>query len=321
MVAFELRFEDEDTFEPFYQETAERELRESEDNIKTGLKKLKDLIKSEDNFYVPLDEDVYLMSFLRSCKYYPESAFARMRSLFKFKARYPQYCANLLPQNERNVFESNMFTVIPTRDQLGRRVLIAEAGEKWNTKEVSLTEIYKCLQMILEAAMVEPRTQIAGCAMIVDMKGLNGNHIWQFSPGFAKLVLDWQQDCLPVRLKAIHIVNQPYIFNMLFQLFRPFLREKLRTRIFFHGSNTEGLLKYFDAKCIPIKFGGHCTASLESGHELWRLMCQYTDQFERKAKYGYTSSDSKQSMKLKDNKLLSNNNNEDIAIPDNTELI
>lgn len=53
---------------------------------------------------------------------------SQMRSLFKFKTKYPQYCANLLPSEERNVFVSNMFTVIPYRDQHGRRVLIAETG-------------------------------------------------------------------------------------------------------------------------------------------------------------------------------------------------
>ncbi|KAI5704669.1 hypothetical protein M8J75_007744 [Diaphorina citri] len=317
MHSFELRFEQEDTIEPYLQEVARTELRESEENIRNGLEQLKQLIRQEENFYIPLDDEIYLMAFLRSCKFYPDSAFGRMRSLFKFKTKYPQYCANLLPSEERNVFVSNMFTVIPDRDQHGRRVLIAETGDKWNTKEVSLTEIYKCLQMILEAAMVEPRTQIAGCIMVVDMKGLNGNHIWQFSPGFAKLVLDWQQDCLPVRLKAIHVVNQPYIFNMLFQLFRPFLREKMRTRMFFHGPNTEGLLKYIDSKCVPTKYGGTCTTSLNNGQALWKLVCQYDNEFRKKAKYGYISKEPK-TTKVK---LVVNNNDEMAAAPDNSELV
>lgn len=316
--SFELEFENEEAVESFYQETARNELRETQENIQNGLEALKELIKNEDNLYIPLDDEVYLMAFLRSCKYYPDSAFTRMKHLFKFKAKYPQYCANLLPTEHENVFASNMFTVIPQRDQHGRRVLIAEAGEKWNTKEVSLIEIYKCLQMILEAAMVEPRTQIAGCIMIVDMRGLTANHIWQFSPGFAKTVLDWQQDCLPVRLKAVHVVNHPYIFNMLFQLFRPFLREKLRTRIFLHGHNTEELLNYIDARCVPTKLGGQCTTSLDSGLDLWKLVCQYDEDFAKKAKFGYTSSPGKSS-KLSKVIVSTTINSEEVIVPDGAE--
>lgn len=62
-----------------------------------------------------------------------------MKNLFKFKAKYPQYCANLLPTEHENVFASNMFTVIPQRDQHGRRVLIAEAGGNSNDCDITIS--------------------------------------------------------------------------------------------------------------------------------------------------------------------------------------
>lgn len=37
----------------------------------------------------------------------------------------------LLPSKERNIFQQNILTVQPNRDQLGRRILIIELGSKY----------------------------------------------------------------------------------------------------------------------------------------------------------------------------------------------
>lgn len=52
--------------------------------------------------------------------------------------------------------------------------------------------------------------------------------------------------------------------------------------MFFHGPNTEGLLKYIDSKCVPTKYGGTCTTSLNNGQALWKLVCQYDNEFRSK---------------------------------------
>lgn len=61
------------------------------------------------------------------------------------------------------------------------------------------------------------------------------------------------QDCAPIRIKGVHIINQPYVFNMVFALFKPFLREKLRSRIHFHGTNRQSLLAHVDPKVNSLK--------------------------------------------------------------------
>lgn len=50
---------------------------------------------------------------------------------YKFREKNAKYFADLNPHIERNVFEKNVFAVLPYRDNYGRRTIIIEAGSKF----------------------------------------------------------------------------------------------------------------------------------------------------------------------------------------------
>lgn len=155
-----------------------------------------------------------------------------MKNYYNFKLKHDEKIYNdLRPSKERNIFQQNILTVLPNRDEYGRRVLIIELGKKWNHHECTLDEVFKGCVLYLEAAMLEPTSQIAGAVVIFDMDGLSLQQTCKFTPSFAKMVVDWLQDAMPLRIKNIHIINQPFIFNAVFNLFKPFLRPKLRNRV------------------------------------------------------------------------------------------
>uniref|UniRef100_A0A1B6M5B7 CRAL-TRIO domain-containing protein n=1 Tax=Graphocephala atropunctata TaxID=36148 RepID=A0A1B6M5B7_9HEMI len=108
-------------------------------------------------------------------------------------------------------------------------------------------------------------------------------------PRMSISTMEWVQELVPCRIKSIHIVNQPYIFNMLFSIFKPFLQEKLRNRIHFHGEDRASLLNHIDAKSVPTQFGGDMYLPHDQGLELLRLLCLYDDQYQKTSEYGYIS--------------------------------
>ncbi|XP_050361726.1 alpha-tocopherol transfer protein-like [Nymphalis io] len=280
--------------EDFYVKKARNELRETSENIENGLKELRNLLKNESNLFIPIDDDdEFLLKFLRPSKFYAESAFERIQAYYKFRLSHKDYCQDLYPSNIRLAFDHSIISILSPRDQEGRRIMFVESGERWNPRDVPLREVFRGVQLGLEAAMVEPRTQVCGVVVVLDMKGLSFTQIMQFTPSFAKMVVDWIQDCIPIRLKGVHIVNQPYIFNMLFAIFKPFLRQKLRSRIHFHGCDKKSLLKHIHEEALMKKVGGSLPDHEISGEVLWKMLYHYEDNLRRADSYGYVTNNNK----------------------------
>lgn len=78
--------------------------------------------------------------------------------------------------------------------------------ENWVPSQISIYELFRALIMVLEIAMIEPKTQVGGVHVVLDMKGLSLNHIIQFTPSFAKNMLSFVQVgfVLNKKLNLIH---------------------------------------------------------------------------------------------------------------------
>ncbi|XP_061398182.1 alpha-tocopherol transfer protein-like [Musca vetustissima] len=267
-------------------EIARKELRETPDVAQEAKKKLKELIEAETELNLPTD-DFYLQMFLRPTHYYPESALKRIKHFYNMLQKYGEACRDIVPAKVQHVFEAELLTLLPNRDQHGRRILVLQAGKKWKPSEVSLVDMFRGIQLTVLGSMVEPLSQICGAVVIIDVEGLPMGHIMHFTPNFAAMLLDYVQECICVRLKAVHIVNNSYIFNILFNIFKPFIREKLRKRIYFHGKDMKSLTKHIDAAVLPAKYGGSATWEMPPGKLLGEFFMSYTPDFEKAASYGW----------------------------------
>lgn len=112
-----------------------------------------------------------------------------------------------------------------------------------------------------EVLLQDEATQINGLVMIVDFRdfGLTQAKAMNllYFKNYGHLILD----SYPVRIKGIHILDQPKIFTAIFAIISQFMKGKLRERVKLHGGNIEGLHEYISKECLPEDYAGTASAT------------------------------------------------------------
>lgn len=61
---------------------------------------------------------------------------------------------------------------------------------------------------------------------------------------------------MPQRTCEIHIVNHGWVFDVMFQMFKPFMSDRMRANIHFHGADMTSLHRFVPPEHLPAKYGG-----------------------------------------------------------------
>lgn len=56
-----------------------------------------------------------------------------------------------------------------------------------------------------------------------------------------------------MKIHALHVVYQPWVFDIVYKAFQPFITGAMKNCVFFHGDNMESLHKHIDPKHLPQK--------------------------------------------------------------------
>ncbi|XP_049538607.1 retinaldehyde-binding protein 1-like [Anopheles darlingi] len=257
-------------------EVAKNELRETPEVRAAAIEELRKLLKASDLSFP--DDDEFLLIYLRPTKFYPESALKLMRNVAEFNKTHKDLLHNLMPADCKDVFvEHGLINIFTNRDQSGRRLMVVHMGELWNTKQVTEDQIFRALYTIQKLAVLEAATQINGAVVIYDFKGMGMGHVSAMSTSGAKRLLTFIQEACPLRMKAVHFVNEPMIFNMVWKLFKPFVKEKLNKRMFFHGEKMAKLHEHIHKEFLPANYGGSLPALTYGGKDWYPAAEKHID--------------------------------------------
>jgi len=124
------------------------------------------------------------------------------------------------------------------------------------------------LFMTLEAAFYDHPPK--GLIIVYDMKGASLMHLTRAKFGLLLPYCRYLQECLPVRGKAVHVLNTVYFIDKIMSVFKPFLTLQLKDLLYLHksGADMEQFSEDFIPKrCLPADYGGDLP-SIRVLHEL-----------------------------------------------------
>lgn len=154
-----------------------------------------------------------------------------MKRIANYKDKYNDTFGNILPHMVKEIIlPSNIFNILLNRDQKGRRVLICYS-KNWDPSTITGDELLQGVYLLHLIALLEPETQVRGIVVIIDCQGMCMKHITNFTPSFAVKLLTFVQYAMPLRLKELHVINQPFIFNIAWKIVKPLLVRKAARRV------------------------------------------------------------------------------------------
>ena len=238
------------------QEIANRELNETPERIQGDIEALRSWIAQNSNLK-SRDDDQFLISFLRGCKFSLEKAKKKIEMFYSARTLTPEFFANRDPCDKflSEIIDLGLILPLPVDEskQVPRMILTRLGG--YNYSKYDFISVMKVTYLMADWCMNNSDvTIISGHINVVDLRGCGISLMTQITPTLIKKLSSLLEP-FPVRIKAIHLVNPPIGIETAFKLFMSVCHEKLRSRVFMH-ENFEELAKVVDKKHLPIEYGG-----------------------------------------------------------------
>uniref|UniRef100_UPI0037E8310B alpha-tocopherol transfer protein n=1 Tax=Semicossyphus pulcher TaxID=241346 RepID=UPI0037E8310B len=200
--------------------------------------------------------DDFLLKFLRARDFDVELSLKLFLNYHRWRRESPEISTCLSPSSVLDLLHTSYHAVLPQRDHTGSRVLIYRIGQ-WNPKDWSAFQVFRISLMTSEIIAMETETQRRGLKAIFDLQGWSLGHALQVNPSIARKISSVLSDSFPLKVRGIHLVNEPMFFRPVFAMIRPFLPDKIKQRIHMHGSDFhDTLCDFFSPHVLPPEYGG-----------------------------------------------------------------
>ncbi|KAK8375017.1 hypothetical protein O3P69_017775 [Scylla paramamosain] len=245
------------TLSPELVQRAKDEINEVPERRAADIEHIRDWLKHQPHINARMD-DWTILRFLRGCKFSLERTKEKLDMFYTCKTLCPEWYKNRDPQDKkmRAILELGVAFPLPGFDHQGRRVMLTRPGV-FDPSTTNMDELSKAMMMLVDVWMEEDEASIVtGVVMVEDFNDFSISHLTSLSPVTIKKMMTLFQDGYPMRPKGLNYINTPAAFDTVFNIFRSFMKEKMKKRVHIHGSDMESLYKQVPREMLPVEYGG-----------------------------------------------------------------
>ncbi|GAB6024742.1 hypothetical protein CHUAL_009872 [Chamberlinius hualienensis] len=278
------------------QEKSRKELNEDPQRRDEDIEILRRWLSQEQHI-VGRDDNEFLLKFLRPSKFSIETAKQKLDNYYTMKSALPDWFSNrdIQQQSLQDLLNTGVYVPLGYNND-GQRVLLCRPGVYDPTK-YKPDDLIKMIFMIFEWLLLDEQTQICGIVILADANKASPALLGQFTPPVANKIMTCWQDSMPMRLKGIHFYNTSPVLDIILNIFKRFMKEKLLSRFAFcvscelHGSNLESLHETFPVDILPSEYGGTGPQLSVSHEKFVNALNSQRDYFIKEEKYKVNEND------------------------------
>ncbi|CAH0718132.1 unnamed protein product, partial [Brenthis ino] len=226
-------------------------------------------------------DDAFLLRFLRTTNFIVPRAHRLLVRYYTFREQYPHLYKGVDLwglMKVRDAYEGSMLD----RPDVGR-LTVLKFGV-WDPNEFPVEDLVRAGMAITEIVLRQPKIQVLGGNVIVDMSGLTLKHVSTLTPTIAYQIVHLLGVSIPGRLRSCHVINYSWILNTVFYIFKKFIPQHAWEKIFFHGNDLKSLQKHIPPECLPERYGGTNRGHVSMGKWLQKIKKYRDEQFDKEMK-------------------------------------
>lgn len=214
-----------------YKKLASDELRESDLIREQSLQAFRAFIAKSPSIISCRTDSVFLLRFLRVCKFSVPAACTKLERFIYIHQAYPQWFLKLSLDDAaiREIIDLGWVIPLPEKDELGRQVIFYRS-KVIDPLRHTAAQVMRAQEMVFQALYDDEEVQIAGIVFLFDDTEFSLQHVTMWSLSDIKEITNYISKALPLRQKLFIRAGLPTYARASYDLIRSFLVDKVKER-------------------------------------------------------------------------------------------